>query len=86
MMWFADGFHWGWVLFGGLMMLLFWGGLIALAVVIVRGFSGSGSRLAGDGEEFPSGQPSPMQILEMRYSRGEIDREEFNAIRDDLLG
>lgn len=85
-MWFADGFHWGWVLFGGFMMLLFWGGLIALAIVIVRGFSGSGSRPAGSDAVSSSEHQSPMQILEIRYSQGEIDREEFKAISSDLFG
>ena len=83
-MWYADGFHWGWLLFGGFMMLLFWGGLIALAVVIVRGFSGSGSRPTGNDGASLSEQQTPMQILEMRYSRGEINRDEFKAISDDL--
>ena len=85
MMGYADGFHWGWVFFGGFMMLLFWGGLIALAVVIVRSLSGSGSRPSGHDEASRSGQQDPMHTLAMRYSRGEIDGEEFKAISDDLF-
>ena len=63
------------------MMLLFWGGLIALAAVIIRAITGDRSQ----GGNYPSGTPkTPRQILEERYARGEIDKKEFEAIRDDL--
>jgi len=42
MMWWGSGFGWGWMIFGSLMMLLFWGGLIALVVLAVRAFTGAG--------------------------------------------
>ena len=78
MMWFTDGFHWGWMLFGGLMMLLFWGGLIALAVVIIRSFAGGKS---GYGTaRSPRNKPA-LQILEERYAEGEISQEGFESIR-----
>ena len=75
-MWWMDGFHWGWMLFGGLMMLFFWGGLIALAVVIARALTGDRTQSYG--------QKTPLQILEERYARGEVSKEEFEAIRRDL--
>ncbi len=74
------GFHWGWMVFGGLMMLFFWGGLIALAVVIIRSFSGGASG-SGRGANKPS-----LQILEERYAKGEISQEEFETLRADLSG
>ncbi|MFQ5923249.1 MAG: SHOCT domain-containing protein [Anaerolineales bacterium] len=75
-----DGFHWGWMLIGGLMMLLFWGGLIALAVMIIRALSGS----TGSGQARPASHGRALDILEERYARGEIDREEFEAKWSDL--
>ena len=68
------GWEWGWghMLFGGLMMLLFWGGLIFLIVLAVR-WLGSG------GAATMAGHKTPRQILEERFARGEIDKEEFEA-------
>jgi putative membrane protein len=71
------------MLFGGLMMLLFWGGLIAIAVLIIRSFAGGGSRFT---DYDTIGQKTPLQIIEQRYAKGEIDREEFDAMRADLTG
>ena len=69
-------------MFGLLFMLLFWVGLIALAVWLVRGiFSHDGLRsTAAAGREL-----SPGEILDQRYARGEIDREEFEAKKRDLV-
>ena len=81
MWWMDGGFHWGWMLFGGLMMLMFWGGLIALAVLIIRSFTNGGSRSS---RSDLSSQKTPLQILEERYARGEIGKEEFESIRADI--
>lgn len=57
--------------------------LILIAAVIwrlVRSEDGEGAARA----EPPSA--SPMEVLEHRYARGEIDREEFRQKRDDLTG
>lgn len=80
-MWFGHGFGWGGLIFGGLMMLLFWGGLIALVVLVVRAFSTSGSR------ETPrdnKASETPLEIVKMRYARGEISKAEYEEIRRDL--
>lgn len=53
---------------GGLMMLLFWGAIIALIVFAVRGFSAK----RGSG-----GQPDAGEILRQRYAKGEIDDDEY---------
>ena len=52
---------------GGLVMLLFWGVIIALIVFAVRWFSDKDS----------AGGSSALKILEERLARGEIDEEEF---------
>ena len=56
------------------MMILFWGGLIALAIVIIRSFGG-GTSGPGQGGRKPS-----LRILEERYAKGEISQEEFEII------
>ena len=76
----VDGMGW-WMLWGGLMMVLFWGAIIALAVWAVQSLSGgSGRRTEG-----PS-RMSPLDIAKERYARGEISREEFEQVRKDLTG
>jgi len=81
MMWYGNGFHWGWMLFGGVMMLLFWGGLIGLTVVIARSFARPGSQTSGGGEQAAA---SPLEILKARYASGEISKDQFDKIRRDL--
>ncbi len=72
---------WGWghMVVGGLMMLLFWAAVIALIVLIVRWLSGSAR------EQRPPDR-SALEILEERFARGEIEREEFEEKRRLLAG
>ena len=71
------------MLFGGLMMVLFWGGLIAVIVLAVRGLSGNSQRQTSDRNERIVSVPA-LEVLQTRYAKGEITREEFEQIRDDL--
>ncbi len=75
---------WGWMIFGSLMMIAFWGGLIALIVLAVRGLTGSGRR---DSAPQPPAQiePTALEILKIRYARGEITSEEYEQMRQTLL-
>lgn len=74
---------WGWMIFGSLLMVFFWGGLIALVVLAVRGLTGGSQRQRSDrAEAAPSG--NALDIVQIRYAKGEITREEFEQIRDDL--
>lgn len=76
----VDGMGW-WMLWGAFMMLLFWGGLIALAVWAVRSFTGDGR---GGGNT--ANDNRALTVAEERYARGEISREEFLQIKSDLSG
>lgn len=62
---------WGWghMIFGSLMMILFWGGLIVLVVLAIRWL--------GAGSSKRSARRTAVEILEERFARGEIDKEEF---------
>ncbi len=68
------GWDWGWghMIFGSLMMVLFWGGIILLVVLAVRRLG------AGPANRTPSPpEKSAFDILNERFARGEIDKEEF---------
>jgi len=75
---------WGGWGFGvpGLGMILVWVVVIALAVLLVRAFAGAGKEPGGGAN---TGKTA-LQILEERYARGEIEREEFERKRRDLSG
>ena len=88
MMGWEMGFGWGGMVFGGLMMFVFWGGLIALIVLAIRGFTNMGNTTnRGDdmaGLHRPPNE-TPLDIVQARYARGEIDKDEYEAISHDLL-
>jgi putative membrane protein len=79
----GSGFGLGFGIFGFLFMLIFWGGLILLAVWLVRAlFSTNASRGTNRGGSDQSAQ----QILDQRYARGEISREQYDIMKQDLYG
>jgi putative membrane protein len=76
------GGGWGHMFFGGFMMLFFWAGLIALIALAVRWVS---SGTGGSGPMSSSVKTS-RQILEERFARGEIDKDEFEDRKKALAG
>ena len=77
MMW-EYGMGWGWGWFG---MMLFWLVPILLIAVVLKYFFGGGGRPDPRARDASQGA---LDVLEERYARGEIDREEFLKKRDDL--
>lgn len=78
MMAYMGGYGWGHMLFGGLMMVLFWGAALALAVLLVRGLT------RNRGETLSQQRPTALDILKERYARGEIGQQEYEQRRRDL--
>jgi putative membrane protein len=80
--WYGDGGILGWVVMG-IMMLLFWGGVVTLIVFLVRG---SRSGWGGGAYYPPQGHQhdDPERILSQRFARGEIDEAEYKARLDAL--
>jgi len=73
--------HWGWgwghMVFGSVMMILLWGGLILVIVLAVR-WAGRGS---AQGTIPRPPEPRPLDILRERFAQGEIDKQEFEERR-----
>jgi putative membrane protein len=72
--------------FGGIgliLMLLFWGGLIFGGVWLVKTIFTSGQQ--NESRMVTLEQTSPRDILNQRYVRGEISKEEYDLIRADLI-
>ncbi len=66
---------------GLLLMVLFWGGLIALAVWLVRPLFPRVEKLAGQSS---FRELDAQEILDRRYARGELDREEYDMMKETL--
>ena len=75
----------GWGGFGGygmgfvgwIFMLLFWGLIVVGVVLVVRW-------LWDQGRPGTGGADSPLEIRKRRYARGEISKEEFDRMKQDL--
>ncbi len=76
-MWQTMGEHGWWIGFGAVHMILFWGliilAIVALVKILFGGTSDEGSR-----------QSSPLELLQRRYARGDIDTEEYQRKRKQL--
>jgi putative membrane protein len=72
MMWgYYDGWSWLWM---AAMMVLFWGGVIAVAVFAIRAFSA------------PKSNDLAVDVLRRRFASGEITQDEFEKTREALQG
>jgi putative membrane protein len=68
---------WGWGMgFGWMFMLLFWALIILAIAALAKWLWGKGGGRASE--------KTALQILEERYARGEIGREEFEQKKRDL--
>ena len=61
------------MIFGSLMMIAFWGGLILVVVLAIRWLSGS----APHKRDEPVRRDRALDILKERFARGEIDKDEY---------
>ncbi len=78
------GFGFGMFGIGMLLMILFWvliiGGAVWLVMTLVRGSQGHSASLT---PTTPAGQ-TPLDVLKARYAKGEITKEQFEAMKHDL--
>ena len=77
MMGYYYDFMGGYGLFGPLFMVIFWGLIVWVIVVLVKG--GVNQNSSGDGRN------KALDILKERYAKGEIDKKEFEDKKKDLV-
>jgi putative membrane protein len=79
--WYNNGAGWGSGV-GMLLMLLVWGGLIALGIWAVSRLT----RGSGQSAQPTPGVETPRQILDRRFASGEINAEQYAETRRVLEG
>lgn len=79
--WMHGGWGWGWMSLMMVMMVLFWGAVIAGVVWLIRGASWGGSPREPD-----VSKEAPLEILDRRFAEGEISEEDYRARREVLTG
>lgn len=81
MMWWPYSWGWGFGILGWIMpviMIVFWGLVIWLVVVLVRRSSRHSYRMSERSD-------SALEILKRRYASGEINKQEFEEKKKDLI-
>lgn len=66
---------------GILFMVIFWGALIALAVWLVKSIFPNQARTPSPPTENNS---NALEIIDERYARGEITREQYELMKKDI--
>ena len=72
---------WGWV--GFILNLVFWVGLLVGLTLLVT-WAARGARTMAPTVSSVSGQSNAKEILQTRYARGEITREQYQQMLDDV--
>ena len=70
------------MIFGFIFLLIFWGGLIAFAIWLVRSLFASSQRFSGTSQDH---ELNAGEILNKRYARGEITRKQYELMKNDLV-
>jgi putative membrane protein len=68
---------------GMLLMIFFWVTLITLGVWVVKALFSGGYVTSIHQDTL---KPSARELLDQRYARGEIDREQYELMRHDIEG
>lgn len=77
--WYDNGSGWGGWIWMMLFMVVFWGLVIFAVVALFRGTSRNDSPSKAAPRE-----QDPLELLDGRFARGEIDAEEYHARREAL--
>ncbi len=76
-----DMMGWGWWGMGWIFMIIFWGLIIVALIFLIKWLAGvSRSRPSID-----KPHDSALEILRQRYAKGEINKDEFEGKKRDLM-
>jgi len=75
----GGGFGFGWIF-----MLLFWGLIIWGIIVLAKSVSSEGGCCGGNQQNPENRENNAVNILKERYAKGEISKEDFDRIKNDL--
>lgn len=67
----------------GFVMIIFWIVLIGAFILLI---SGAVNGIRGSQKTIENDSPKPLEILKERYARGEINKAEYEEMRQDLSG
>ena len=70
------GYGWG-MGYGWIVMLAFWALIVFAFTYLIR--------ILAKRSEAGGGRESPLDILKHRYAKGEISREEFERMKNDIM-
>jgi putative membrane protein len=73
----GPGAMWGWWGMGWIFMIIFWGFIVLGLIFLIRWFVGM--------TKATKQEESALDILKKRYASGQIDKEEFEQKKKDLL-
>lgn len=73
---FGDGMGWGGWLTMSVLMLAFWGSVIAGVVLLVRSFGNRRGMISQ-----PGGRTAALLVLDQRLASGDIDADEYSRRR-----
>jgi len=73
----GPGMMWGGWGFGWILMIIFWGLIVVGLIFLIRWLVGTA--------KITRVEESALDILKKRYARGEINKEEFEQKKKDLL-
>jgi putative membrane protein len=76
------GYGYGFGLFHAVVWIVILIAVVALIVWLVRSLTGSGAQHHGP----PPRRSAGLEVLEERYARGEINRDEYLQKKKDILG
>ena len=73
----GPGMMWGWWGMGWIFMIIFWGFIVLGLIFFIRWLIGM--------TKTTRVEESPLDILKKRYARGEINKEEFEQKKKDVM-
>ncbi len=79
--WGPDMMGWGWWGMGWIFMIIFWGLIIVGLIFLIKWLAG----LSRSRPPIDKPHDSALEILRQRYAKGEINKDEFEEKKRDLM-